>query len=217
MLDYNFHISTARLTISHLDPKNDKHCDFVYELNSRPEMLIAHGDKPSDAPGRESGRKFIEQSVTRLEKNGYGRYLISRKPIDQQNEGDNANHVPFYETINEHDLIGVVSMQCDRFPGAPTVPDIGFAIMAKYHRQGYATEAAQGLMKYYREERGQTRFCGFCDAKNEKSIKMFERLGFEERGMKEIFGVIGEGVGMKWLVFTTGVEGELEGMRDVED
>jgi hypothetical protein len=114
MLDYNFHISTARLTISHLDPRNDKHCDFVYELNSRPEMLIAHGDKPSDAPGRESGRKFIEQSVTRLEKNGYGRYLISRKPIDQQNKGDNANHVPFSETINEHDLIGVVSMQCDR-------------------------------------------------------------------------------------------------------
>jgi L-amino acid N-acyltransferase YncA len=217
MLDYNFHISTARLTISYLDPNNDRHCDFVYELNSRPEMLIAHVTRPLNAHGKEAGRRFIEESVVRLEKNGFGRYLISRKPVNKPAEGRNDDHAPFSESINEHDLIGVVAMQCERFPGAPTVPDLGFALMAKYYGQGYATEAAQGLMKYYREERGQTKFCGFCDPTNERSIKMFARLSFEERGMKEIFGIIGKDVGMKMLVFTTGVEGDLEGMRDVEN
>lgn len=217
MLDYEFHISTARLTISYGNPDNDKHCDFVCELNSSPEILVAHCGRPNATPDRESARESIKQSAAMLEKTGYGRYMISRKPSDSQKTTEDDNHTAsFSDSINTHDLIGRVSMNCGRFPNASTVPDVGFAIMAKYYGKGYATEAARGLMKYYREEKGQTQFAGYCDPTNENSKKMFARLGFDERGVKLVHGIRAEGVETKCLVFTTGVKGEMEGMRNVD-
>jgi RimJ/RimL family protein N-acetyltransferase len=212
MLDFDFHITTARLTISYLNPANDRQCDFVHDLNNSPEMLAVNKSLSSAFTDREASRKFIEQGTASLAKIGYGRYLISRKPEEPQHIDASTR---FSESVNTHDLIGIVSMQLARFPGAPTIPDIGFAIIAKYYGKGYATEAAQGLMKYYQEEKGHAAFAGYCDPGNESSKSMFRRLGFENRGVKEINGVVGEGKWLKGLVYTTGHIEELEGMRDV--
>jgi RimJ/RimL family protein N-acetyltransferase len=212
MLDFNFHITTERLTISYLNPANDRQCDFVHELNNSPEMLAVNKSLSSAFTDREASRKFIEQGTASLAKLGYGRYLISRKPEEPQHIDA---PIRFSESINTHDLIGIVSMQLARFPGAPTVPDIGFAIMAKFYGKGFATEAAQSLMKYYQKEKGHAAFAGYCDPENESSKNMFRRLGFENRGVKEINGVVAEGVWFKCLVYTIGHIEELEGMRDV--
>jgi RimJ/RimL family protein N-acetyltransferase len=212
MLDYNFHISTPRLTLSYLDPSNEKHVDFIYELNNSPEMLHVHRNMPGVRDTRESAREFIKQGVEALETIGYGRFLISVRP-----SADASGEHPFSKSVNTHDLVGILSMRKERFPSAPSIPDIGFAIMARHYGKGYATEAAQGLMKYYREEVRQMAFAGYCEPDNENSKKMFRRLGFEDRGIKEVSGVIGNEVYLKCLVFTTGVEGELDGMRDVSE
>jgi len=218
MLDYNFHISTPRLTLSHLDPNNKRHVDFVYELNNSPEILHIHRRMPGIRDTRESAQTFIEQGAEAFEKIGYGRFLISLTP-DAAVVSSEADHSAqsFSDSMNKHDLIGILSMRKDRFPSAPSVPDIGFAIMAKYYGRGYATEASQALIKYYREEKGQTALAGYCEPDNENSIKMFRRLGFEERGVRLVNGVIGDDVYLKCLVFTTGCEGELDGMRDVSE
>lgn len=71
-------------------------------------------------------------------------------------------------------------------------------------------------MKYYREERGQTEFAGFCDPGNESSKKLLRKLGFEEVGVREVNGLVGEGVWWKCMVFAKGWEREREGMRTVE-
>jgi RimJ/RimL family protein N-acetyltransferase len=216
MLDYNFHISTSRLTLSYLDPNNEQHVDFIYELNNSPEMLHVYRNMPRVIDTRASARKHIEQGVETLERIGYGRFLVSRNPNDPANpSGDDERLHSFSDAIKTHDIVGILSMQKSRFPSAPNIPDIGFAIMAKYHGNGYATEAAQGLIKYYREEKGQAAFAGYCGLDNQNSIKMFRRLGFEERGVKEVNGVIGDEVYLKCLVFTTGIEGDLDGIRDV--
>lgn len=218
MLNYNFHISTPRLTLSHLDPNNERHVDFIYELNNSPEILHIHRRMPGVRDTQESARTFIEQGAEAFEKTGYGRFLISLTPGAAADGSEDDQHARFFpDSVNKHDLIGILSMRKGRFPSAPSVPDIGFAIMAKYYGRGYATEASEALIKYYREEKGQTAFTGYCEPDNENSIKMFRRLGFQERGVKEVNGVIGDDVYLKCLVFTTGCEGELDGMRDVSE
>lgn len=61
--------------------------------------------------------------------------------------------------------------------------------------------------RYYKEEKGDTAFAGYCDPNNENLMKMFRRLGFEERGVTEVSGVVGEGVMLKCAIWTFGVEG----------
>jgi RimJ/RimL family protein N-acetyltransferase len=213
MLDFDFHITTPRLTLSYPNPANERHCEFVHELNNSPEMALVFKGRNMLFPDLAAARAHIEQTATSLEQKGYGRFLISRRPEHQ--ESDDAS-VPFSESINTHDLIGFVSMQVGRHPGAPTIPDLGFAIMAKYYGKGYASEAAQGLMNYYHEAKGHTAFAGYTGPSNENSRKLFRRLGFEDRGLWDVTGVFGEGVWNTCQVFTLGHEGKLDGMREVE-
>jgi RimJ/RimL family protein N-acetyltransferase len=204
MLDFNFHIVTPRLTLSYINPNNGRHCDFVQELNNSPEMDLVNRHMPRAISTPEATREWLETGVATLEKTGYGRFLISHRPSDAH--GTRADK-PFSEIVNTCDFIGITSMQYGRFSTAPPIPDIGFSIMAKYYGKGYATEAAQGLMEYYREEKGQTAFAGYCDTENENSKKLLRRLGFEDAGVREVKGLVGEEVGLKCAVFMVGVEG----------
>jgi RimJ/RimL family protein N-acetyltransferase len=204
MLDFNFHIATPRLTLSHINPNSDLQCDFVHELNNSPEMVFVNRHLPSAISTREATRDWLEKGVASLEETGYGRFLISRRPKDAEKIQTNK---PFSEVINAYDYIGIISMQFMRFPTAPPIPDIGFAILSKYYGKGYATEAAQGLINYYREEKGHVMFTGYCNSENENSKKVLRHLGFKEAGVREVKGLVGEDVGLECAVFTLGVEG----------
>jgi RimJ/RimL family protein N-acetyltransferase len=166
-------------------------------------------------PSREAGRKFIENCNEKIERSGYGRYLISLNPtdVDSEESAKRASILPFSK--REHVLVGIVTMLCGRFAGAPTIPDLGFGLLPEYFRKGYATEASQGLLKYFEEEKGQKAVSGFCGPENEASKKVLRRLGFEERGVRDLRGILGEGEGniFRVVVWTKGVgegDGELE-------
>jgi hypothetical protein len=81
MLDFNFHITTPRLTLSYLDPSNAKHVDFIYELNNTPEMLATNRNLPNPYTNHEAALEFIKPNIKSLEKTGYGKFLISPHPI----------------------------------------------------------------------------------------------------------------------------------------
>ena len=230
MLDYNFHITTPRLYISHLNPSNDAHCDFAHELIED----IGHGkEKPVDAETtpeqREIGREFIRAGVEKLASSGYGRYLVSlrgdalssscvdqqsgegREEEKEQNEDkakdEDTTPVPFSQK-KHHQPVGVVTMQLARFPGAPSIPDPGFGLLKRHFGKGYATEAARALVEYFERERGQMAFLGYCARENTASQGVLARLGFEERGMWKAEGVAGEGQVLETLVYAKGVGGE---------
>ena len=208
MLDFNFHLITPRLFISHLNPASDAHCDFVHELffntNIVRELPPADLEKAKSVAPREMGRKFIADSVEKIEKTGYGRYLISVKPIASPEASSlQESEVTFSQRRLEP--IGVVSMQYERFPSAPTIPDVGFGLLPRYHGKGYATEAAEHLMKHFEEEKGLKRICAFCKPDNEGSKAVLKRLKFDERGSREVDGVV-EGEKLKVLVWTRGVQ-----------
>ncbi|KAI4622189.1 hypothetical protein J4E83_004929 [Alternaria metachromatica] len=145
-------------------------------------------EKTKITPPRDVGKNFIAKDVERMEQTGYGRYLVSLR----QNSALNINSphededVPFSK--RRLTPIGIVSMQLARFPSepsAPTIPDVGFTFLPRYLGNGYATEAAAGLMEYYTDEKGLKEFCGFCKPENTASANVLKRLGFEERGLRE--------------------------------
>lgn len=198
MLDPTFHITSPRLHISYLDPSNDAHMSFVVHLYTSPEILAiaalteALPPKPQTIP---SVRAALEPSIPRLVATGTGRYIISLRDPS----------VPFTAST-EREYIGTVSMQLARWPSVacPAIPDIGFALLAKYYGNGYASEACEALMQHFRATRGHERFAGFTHPLNVQSQKLFRRLGFESRGTIDVRGIVGEAaIGV--AVWTKGV------------
>ncbi|KAF1941643.1 hypothetical protein EJ02DRAFT_455023 [Clathrospora elynae] len=212
MLDFNFHLTTPRLNISYFDPSNDAHCEFIFEMVNSPGVAIqrptADVEKAKAATPREYGRTLLNEGIEKLEEAGYGRYLITLKPSTDSDtyspESNDNDNTPFSQRQGEP--LGVVSMRFARFPGPhPKLPDVGYGLLPKNFGKGYATEAAQGLLKYFEEVKGQKEFLGFCKPENEASKNVLRKLGFREWEVRNIDGVI-KGKKHKTLVWTKGVE-----------
>ncbi|KAF6823329.1 ribosomal-protein-alanine acetyltransferase [Colletotrichum plurivorum] len=196
MLDFDWHLSTPRLYISYANPSNAAHCDFFAEYMYQPAAKKELEELSRTMPRREAVAKLhIEPRLARMEATGYGRYVVALKP-------DARSYEP----------IGCVTMQLDRFPGVPgpTVPDVGFSFLDRYQGKGYATEAAKRLMEYFREERGQKGFLGITDQGNEGAKKVLGRLGFSDRGVREVTGVDDGGNAAVVSLWSIDLEGPLE-------
>jgi RimJ/RimL family protein N-acetyltransferase len=199
MSHLNFHITTPRLYLSYCNPDSDLHCDFTVELLHGAPSRRWHPEAVQFCPDRDAARNALLAKSERLINEGMGRYLVSLRPSDEDAS------IPFAE--KELVPIGVVSMQVARLEGvaAPTIPDVGFNMHEKYHGKGYATEAVQGLMKYFREKNVEV-FCGLTNEKNESARRLFRRLGFREWGVRTVTGVMWTGKPADVDVWTFGVE-----------
>lgn len=213
MLDHNFHFATSRLTISCFNVDDDRHCAFVYDLHNTPELLALVRGTPLKVPDLAAAKAWIVQTNTCLEEKGYGKYLVSRAPKEASEVSTDR---PFSETIHKHTLIGVVALQVARYPSSPSIPDLGYSVLPTYQGNNYATEAAQGLVEYYREEKGVTAFAGFCDVGNERSKQVMREIGFKELGHRDVTGVRGDGVLHRYVVFASGWSGEVECIKYVQ-
>jgi RimJ/RimL family protein N-acetyltransferase len=200
MSQYNFHITTPRLYLSYCNPESDLHCDFMVDLLHGAPSRKWHPGAATQIPDHEAARKVIAAKSERLVSEGIGRYLVSLKPAEEDES------ISFSE--RELTPIGVVSMQVSRLEGVagPTIPDVGFNMHEKYHGKGYATEAVQELMKYFREEKGISTFAGLTNEKNEDAKRLFRRLGFKEWGVRTVGGIMWTGEPAEVDVWTFGVE-----------
>lgn len=204
MADYEFHIDTSRLVISHLDYKQDSHCDFLIELDNS--ARTSGGTISAPVPDRASARQKI-QSDDLIWTLGYGRYLVSLKSPCETSE---SGAITFSERAKKYTRIGVVTMKLRELEGAPSAPDVGYGLLPAFQGKGYATEAAAALIKWFEEEKGQSEFFGFCDPGNHGSKGVLRRLGFEERGVKDIKGLRSDGGVIKGAVFSKGISADLE-------
>lgn len=64
--------------------------------------------------------------------------------------------------------------------------ELGYWIIPKMQRQGYAVEAGQAWLNYAFGELGMTTLVSFIDPENEPSKKVAERLGGVPEGMVEL-------------------------------
>lgn len=60
--------------------------------------------------------------------------------------------------------------------------EMGYTVFPEYRRQGFAIEAARGLMDWVRREHGIRSFVVSISPDNEPSLKMADRLGFRRAG-----------------------------------
>jgi RimJ/RimL family protein N-acetyltransferase len=60
--------------------------------------------------------------------------------------------------------------------------DIGFTLAPKYQGHGYATEAVQRVVEHLFRDRGLHRVSAECDARNVRSARLLERVGFRREG-----------------------------------
>jgi RimJ/RimL family protein N-acetyltransferase len=78
--------------------------------------------------------------------------------------------------------------------------ELGYTIIPEFRRRGYATEAAQGMMDWARQEHGVARFVVSISPDNAASLAMAEKLGFrqvgtqmdEEDGLELVFELLRE-------------------------
>jgi RimJ/RimL family protein N-acetyltransferase len=204
MVATEFYMETPRLVISHLDSLQDSHCDFLVNLYDTEQNRTRN----AAITDREAARKKIN-SYDLIWTLGYGRYLVSLKPPTKSATAE-ADNIPFSERVKAYTKIGIVAMHSRKFEGAPLAPDVGYGLLPAFQGKGFATEAAAALVRWFEEEKGQTEFFGFCDPANEGSKAVLRRIGFEERGVRNIKGMYSnEGI-IVGMVFSKGLTKSLE-------
>ncbi|KAJ9161043.1 Including n-acetylases of ribosomal protein [Coniochaeta hoffmannii] len=190
MSEPEFFISTPRLYISHLIPSDNTHCDFLVDLYNSPPFIASIGGKPTSITTREAARNLLAgRFQAEHARNGYGTYLVSLKSESPLAHGSN----PLSSSIP----IGTVSLRRGEEPNCYAAPDLGFAILPRYMRRGYAKEASEGLLQYAAYELGVKDVLGLHDPNNEGSCAVFRSLGFEDRGLREL-KVFGGVIGQVW-------------------
>jgi len=137
--------------------------------------MSGNADVRSSVADRSATLRLLVEKQAKQLLIGFGRFLVTLNPT----EGEEEKGV----------FIGSVGLKRRQTAGASRVPDIGFALLRPFWGKGYATEACQGLLGYYERERGLKEVFGFCHPGNENSMKMFPRLGFEDRGVKSLKGL----------------------------
>jgi RimJ/RimL family protein N-acetyltransferase len=196
MTDPNFFISTPRLYLSYFQPLLPSYCDFLVTLYNTPEFIASIGGKPTSITTRATAQNQL-QGRFRIEhaRNGYGTYLVSLKPSTDDRSGDD---IIFPEKLAACKHIGTVSLMRGEPPNAYLAPDLGFAILPEEMQKGYTSEAAEALLAWVEKDLDVRDVLGLFDPTNEASKRVFNRLGFENRGVRAL-KVFGGVEGAVWI------------------
>ena len=131
---------------------------FFFRLLNDPSWLENIGDRGirSDA----DAENYIERAIwSQYQAHGYGMYVVQLKSTSSP--------------------IGVCGLIKRDFLSAP---DLGFALLPDYVGQGYAFEAARGLMSHAKSELGIGRLYAIAKRGNGRSVRLLDRLGFRHEG-----------------------------------
>ena len=147
-------ITTARLRIV---PLKEEHFEGVcgYALDEENARMMVFFPKAS----REEVGEFIRAAE-----------LEMKKP--------QPDYYEFSVFLGE-EIIGGVSMF---FEGQYDRGELGWIIRKDKWGSGYAGEAAEGLMRYFREKHGINRFIAQCDSENTSSERVMKKLGMSFAG-----------------------------------
>jgi [ribosomal protein S5]-alanine N-acetyltransferase len=144
-------LSTARLKLRHLT------------LDDAAFMLELLNEKPFRENIGDRGVRSITDAKTYLAKGaiasyqdfGFGLYAVEQK--------DSAEPIGICGLSKRESL---------------DHPDLGFALLQKFHGQGYAQESAEAVMHYARNTLNLRRIEAITKPQNRASILLLEKLGF---------------------------------------
>lgn len=143
-------LETDRLVLRNVESED---APFILDLLNQPSFKKFIGDR--GVRDLDQARDYIETRFTRSYKdNEYGLYLMELKP----------SLVPI-------GLCGFV-----RRADLPA-PDIGFALLPQFEKQGFGFEAAEASMHYGRETLGLSTILAITTLDNERSGRLLEKIG----------------------------------------
>lgn len=159
MSQLKYLFETERLGVRPTDPTCDSDVQAMLSLFHSQASQKSFGKSVLDM-NYEACKNFAQKRWDEMYKvYGYGSFLAFRKPASQ----DGAPVV-----------VGTCTLVKE--PDAD-FPDIGYALLDEAIGKGYATEAAQGLIKYCRENCGLGDVTGYTRTDNSASRKSLERIG----------------------------------------
>ena len=143
---------TERLLLRRFEERD---LDAVYDMERRPEVVRYLYWEPRT---REEARAALDRRIRMTSLDGDPAAL--RLAVVRRDSG---------ELIGDFSL-GIRSRQDGQ-------ADIGFMFKPEHHGQGFAAEAGRAVLALGFETSGLHRIFGSCDARNEASARLMERLG----------------------------------------
>jgi RimJ/RimL family protein N-acetyltransferase len=150
-MDIPFAIETSRLQLRWLEFTD---ADLIYQLVNDPQWLRFIGDR--QVADRDGARRYIEDGpCTMYRRSGFGLNRVALKDSDTP--------------------IGICGLlQRDSLP----LPDLGFAFLPEYRRQGYALEAADAILQHAYLILQQIQVLAIVNRDNHPSTHLLDKLGF---------------------------------------
>lgn len=152
-------LETERLL---LRPFTVDDAEFILALLNEPSFIRYIGDK--NVRNLEQARQYILNGpVASYERHGFGLGLV--------------------ELRESHTPIGMCGLlKRDELPD----PDIGFAFLPAFWKQGFGFEASKAVLDDARERLRVERILAITSLDNDASIKLLERLGFSFEKILEL-------------------------------
>ena len=152
-------LETERLILRRLTTED---AAFIFELVNEPSFIQNIGDRKVRTHA--DAIRYIEQGpIASYDQHGFGLYRVELKDLQ----------VPI-------GICGVLKRD------TLDHPDIGFAFLPGFWRQGYAIESATAVMGYARNALGLGTIAAITSPDNERSIQVLEKLGFQFQGMQRL-------------------------------
>ncbi len=148
-------LKTERLLLRKIEVTD---ASFFYELFNSKDWLEFIGDRNIKTIA-DAEKQITDKYIPSYTKNGYGSYLVL----------DTETKVP----------VGTCGMyKRDNLD----YPDLGFAFLPEYLGKGYGFEAGSAVLKEAKQTLDISKILAFTVSYNVASIKLLEKLGFENCG-----------------------------------
>lgn len=144
---------TARLFIR---PMQSDDAAFILELLNEPSFMDNIGDK---------GVRSLEDALGYIQSAGWDNYARL---------GFGMNTVELSDSSARIGICGLLSRD------ALDHPDVGFALLSRYHGRGFATEAVDGMLQVAREDLALQCVSAITSPSNEASVRVLIKSGLIE-------------------------------------
>lgn len=146
-------LETERLFIR---PMQSDDAAFILELLNEPSFMDNIGDK---------GVRTLEDALGYIQTAGWDNYAT---------RGFGMNTVELADSSARIGICGLLTRE------ALEHPDVGFALLSRFHGHGYATEAALGMIDVARRELKLPRVSAITSESNDASVRVLLKLGMKE-------------------------------------
>ena len=148
-------LTTERLMLQQIKPEDQQ---FIFEGLSHPQVIPFYGVTYNSFEATKGQMDWYEKMF--IEGSGIAWKMVDRNTSEQ---------------------MGVISVYY--YKPAHKKAEIGFWLLPQYWNQGFASEATNAVVHYWKTEKGLHRLEGFVEEGNTASSKLLKKSGFQLEGI----------------------------------